>query len=269
MGYYFDSTIAVSYIRARYYSQTLGRFYSRDKKTSLVQFIEVYTYVKNRPVAFCDPSGLSPLIAGSTRECQRAKCGPEVSEWLVAEINRNKTQYPIHDMHQNWWWPWIPWLANEYLNAFKDKVATGEIWDFKASQTFESASCPWDCPKTVTICGVCLDNDVPGNIHFGYIGAWARIPEKLLYLGADWAQPGGVDDPHDTQAINIGISAATLDMSEHDRDWTVERLCELVIAEKAVLARYNVKEFCSPCPEKYPLTGAPNPPPQNKPIGPK
>ncbi len=97
--------------------------------------------------------------------------------------------------------------------GFYEMVKSGAEWDFKSNQRIwrhnSNKYCPSsECDKTVTLCGHCLNYDVPGNIHFGYIGRMMGIRTTSLHLGADWAQKGGTDDPKDTVAINIGIKMA-------------------------------------------------------------
>ena len=58
------------------------------------------------------------------------------------------------------------------------------------------------------MCGECYNYDVPGNIHYGYIGRMAGLRTWFLHNRADAAQAGGVDDPRDSVAIDIGIAMA-------------------------------------------------------------
>ena len=50
----------VYYNRARYYSPTLQRFISPDPMGLTGGDVDLYTYVRNRPTEFSDPSGLKP-----------------------------------------------------------------------------------------------------------------------------------------------------------------------------------------------------------------
>jgi RHS repeat-associated protein len=52
------------YYRARYYAPSLGRFISQDPVGSLAGDLDVYTYVRNNPLSYTDPSGLSPNLSG-------------------------------------------------------------------------------------------------------------------------------------------------------------------------------------------------------------
>ena len=168
-------------------------------------------------------------------------CGPDVTQWLVDQMNANKDHPAIKTNRENSWAMWIPgfnlgWHYG-FLQDFKDLVKAGAPWDFKATEDFTSDNCPVDCPDTVTLCGSCFFYDVPGNIHYGWVGRAGRIRAWFLHNRAAAAQAGGVDDPKDTAAIDIGI-----DMWDGDG-----KLCPKVRARKANLATRD----CPPCAEKH------------------
>jgi RHS repeat-associated protein len=56
VGYYYDTDQSLIYLRARYYDPFKGRFLSRDLPST--DEINLYRYVKNKPVELADPSGL-------------------------------------------------------------------------------------------------------------------------------------------------------------------------------------------------------------------
>jgi RHS repeat-associated protein len=58
-GEQFDSSSGLLYLRARYYDSRVGRFISRDS-IGYQGGINLYTYVRNNPVMFTDPSGNCP-----------------------------------------------------------------------------------------------------------------------------------------------------------------------------------------------------------------
>ena len=91
------------------------------------------------------------------------------------------------------------------LVNFARLVGNCRPWDYKCTQSFTRTSCPRGCPRTVTLCGRCVNYDVPGNIHYGYVGRAATIRRWLLLYAADRVQKGGVDDPKDQEAIKIGM----------------------------------------------------------------
>ena len=61
-GEYFDKETATVYLRARYYNPATGRFISRDSFLG-IQFdplsLNLYTYCRNNPLLYVDPSGHS------------------------------------------------------------------------------------------------------------------------------------------------------------------------------------------------------------------
>lgn len=143
-------------------------------------------------------------------------CGPDVTSWLLGQMRGNIAR--VEAMAETW--PtWIPFFNLGYYGAairdFRDLVRAGGPWDFKAhARTLgwlhdATRSCPSaPCNRTVTLCGDCYFYDVPGNIHFGWIGRHGGWAPWLLHYGADRAQAGGVDDPRDAAAIDIGIRMA-------------------------------------------------------------
>jgi hypothetical protein len=146
-------------------------------------------------------------------------CGPEVTAWLIAQMQANQNHPVIRTGREHRWARWIPlfnvgWTIAAFKD-FADLVAPGKPWDFKRTQGWWRASaggpCPAaDCDRTVTLCGRCVNYDVPGNIHFGWVGRRMEIAPWALHAGAGGVQEGGAvgDDPPDTVAINIGIAMA-------------------------------------------------------------
>jgi RHS repeat-associated protein len=78
-GYYYDSDLAVYYLRARTYDAAIGRFLSRDPLSDrgfgamgrnwsinpLLAGFNQYEYSRNSPMTFVDPTGCIPLTQGS------------------------------------------------------------------------------------------------------------------------------------------------------------------------------------------------------------
>ena len=61
-GEYFDTETGTVYLRARYYQASIGRFISRDSfsgKKSDPLSLNLYTYCRNNPISYADPSGYS------------------------------------------------------------------------------------------------------------------------------------------------------------------------------------------------------------------
>jgi hypothetical protein len=134
-------------------------------------------------------------------------------------------------------------LLADFLLEFKKLVEDKAIWDFKHTETFTMGECPSPgCKNTVTLCGACMFKDVPGNIHYGYVGRMARISSKALYEGGDWAAKGSVDDTWDKVAIGIGILLADFP--------TTVSYCGLIRASLPSLNTTGA-DGCAPCKTKY------------------
>ncbi len=94
---------------------------------------------------------------------------------------------------------------------FYQKVRNGGDWDFK-----NNVYKPYKT-NGVVICGQQYKNDMPGNFHFGFVGAAAGFAAGILTRGAGiaqeragtskpeyWCTAG--DDPIDYEFIRLGIN---------------------------------------------------------------
>ena len=174
-------------------------------------------------------------------------CGPDSTGWLIDEMNDNSKDPFVakcgdfSDSYERFIPGWNVGAAAACLDGFKDLVKAHAIWDFKSNQPQwryrANRHCPSsECDKTVTLCGLCLNYDVPGNIHFGYIGRKMGIRPWVLHYGADRAQKGSVDDPKDAVAIDIGINMADNGAG----------LCDEINSKLSKLNQDGAKS-CSPC----------------------
>lgn len=182
---------------------TTGRWLSEDPIGFLGSNGNLYAYVSNAPSGLVDSYGLAGSEAPPAGVNQ---LGPDVTNWFGAVMDANASG------------PWPQWM-NKYvwgrrwgyanypqgLAEFKRLVEAGGPWDFKAHFHFGSDPNNGCSGKTLTLFGMPFFYDVPGNIHYGYVGSAGGLPPWLLHLGADWAQKGGKDDPRDALAIDIGI----------------------------------------------------------------
>ena len=190
-------------------------------------------------------AGDKDVTTQEQENCER--CGPDVTRWLVNQMNQNKNHSVIKTMRENKdWVKWIPFFNLGYiygfLSDFRELVRSGGPWDFKSSQTFTSDNCPSGCPHTVTLCDYCFFYDVPGNIHYGWVGRASGLRSWLLHYGAAAAQDGGVDDPKDTQAIDIGIN-----MWDSPDNGNISYLCPRVRMKRNNLALRD----CPVCTDIY------------------
>ena len=93
---------------------------------------------------------------------------------------------------------------------FYQKVRNKGDWDFK-----NNVYLPYK-KDGIIVCGKQYSNAMPGNFHFGFVGAAAGIPGSVLHYGAAKAQKRagtskdefwctGGDDPEDYEFIRLGI----------------------------------------------------------------
>ncbi len=93
---------------------------------------------------------------------------------------------------------------------FYQKVRAGGPWDFK-SNVYKSHK-----DTGVEVCGNVYRFDMPGNFHYGFVGAAAGFSAWTLHRAAGWAQErAGTskpeyhcthgDDPEDYEFIRLGI----------------------------------------------------------------
>ncbi len=183
-------------------------------------------------------------------------CGPDVTDWLVDQINKNK-----QDMWDN-----HTWFTFCNPTFFRDMVKTGGPWDFKNTVNFKvdkgyGDRCPQDCDGTVTLCGLCLNKDVPGNIHYAALGA-PCFGVDAVWRGSEVAErgespgpmdilfgPGGenIDPTWDRQALAAGIAITGRYMTDKVNK---DALCKQINARADKLNKAGTAG-CSPCPVKF------------------
>jgi RHS repeat-associated protein len=272
-GQDYDVETELYHFYARYYDSDKGIWTKPDPYRYPVNSEFVfgsYGYVEQNPVNFRDLLGFRPESNDSTSirsqwdgqpviiiiiieidiivaEQEQKCCGPDVTNWLVNQMNTNLNHPTVTTMRDNQWALYIPifnlgWIAAA-LQDFKSLVQTGGPWDFKNLPDYSSATSPGNgtgcpsegCERTVTLCGMCFDYDVPGNIHYGWIGRAIGWRDWLLHFGADLAQDGGTDDPKDKAAIDIGE-----ELMDNGGN-----LCSLLIRDRNLL-RQGPSD-CEPC----------------------
>ncbi len=147
------------------------------------------------------------------------RCGPELTGWLIDQMNSNQNHPIIKQGREHRWPRYVPFFNIGWTSAalydFAQLVKPGGPWDFKRNQRWWRAgkqrSCPTsECDCTITLCGHCMNYDVPGNIHFGWVGRRMELAPWILHTGAGIFQEGGAfsDDARDAVAIDIGIAIA-------------------------------------------------------------
>ena len=223
-----DPESGIYHIRMRCYHPDVGSFLTRDP-VSYLDGMSVYAahFVQKTLV---DPSGLSAV------KC----CGVDVTDWLIGQINDHVTHESVVGHKRaiensdramvNAWralrrgdfaeaWRWFRESAKyERIRLEKawdlvELVRIGGDWDFKnnalASKDIKCKDdcCTEQCAGSVTLCGQCVGNDVPGNIHFGTVFRAAGFSQFETIVGPGFVQEDDnwpFDDPADSAAINIG-----------------------------------------------------------------
>lgn len=73
------------------------------------------------------------------------------------------------------------------------------------------AGCPTDCPYSVTLCGICVFADVPGNFAFGFLCEYsASIDVDSARFYSRYGSGGGTPAP-DSPPENEDIDQETID----------------------------------------------------------
>ncbi len=129
------------------------------------------------------------------------------------------------------------------LFIFADLVQTHDVYDFKLRINDYIGD-------NVRISRNWYRYDVPGNLHYGFLGSDIGISEKLLLCGGDIATNSswcsGSDDPSDKQAIKAGVA---LQKNSQGRDLDKNIL-------NIILSLYGLsKRIPSAPPQKSPIWG--------------
>jgi Bacterial toxin 44 len=147
----------------------------------------------------------------------RRICGPDVTQWLMDQMEINSKSKEVAAMNTSNAGAWFGKHSVYALLKWASLVRSGGKWDFK-TQLGESVSgltpCRQNCRGklwSVTLDGQCMTYEAPANIHYGYVGRHAGFTEERLLGGAADAQVAEgrgetADDPRDVQAIKKGFA---------------------------------------------------------------
>jgi len=150
---------------------------------------------------------------------EEKRCGPQLMEHLVRTLKdcrrwvaKNRMPPERNPLTPDWS---LFFNAGLLRKAFKDKGPfdlneAEKPGGFAAKGKNGEASCPTHCPKTVSLCKLCLKDEVPENILFGFCGAAANFPNtsKMLHSAAD-VVAGGKDSSESHLAIDLGIALSS------------------------------------------------------------
>lgn len=256
-GEQYDDETGLYYLRARYYDPSMGRFINEDTYEGQINnplSLNLYTYVENNPLIYIDPTGnykesdneeLKKLVevygdkwkkanetsCGGIWECEKWKSNEKLNAETAADAVRvsyyslQKQSLPsdvkytdkgLQDVTQklNGLMLSYDYMYDDrnilYIEEFYNLVRNKGELDLKNQPGWEANYFVYN--------GEIVDNDVPGNISFGYVGKVYHIPDKILIAGAGYAQiQAGTykkewinlnnfgDDPRDTFRIQQGI----------------------------------------------------------------
>jgi len=136
---------------------------------------------------------------------------------------------------------------------WKNLVQTGAVWDFKSNvlsgANLAALACPNPCPDppTITMCDMCFEHDLPGNLFYAYIGGYCGFSLNALQLGSQFAElqansSSNWDTPEDTAAINLGFNLPA--------NITRTNLCSALSGAGSIRVRN-----CTPCPTTFSPAG--------------
>ncbi len=109
-GEYFDTETGTIYLRARYYSPTIGRFISRDSyagKNEDPLSLNLYTYCHNNPIVYVDPSGHGVLKNAINKWCDFwESAGEAFYDETHLEVVSQKIVHstPLNSQEDMWCW---------------------------------------------------------------------------------------------------------------------------------------------------------------------
>ena len=209
-GQKLDASTGLHYYHARYYSSFAGRFVSADTvvpEPGNPQAWNRFTYVKNSPLKYIDPSGhreieCNPGEPGCDRNGRQLPDGRDLTDWLVRELRTNATGSAVG---------LIQHLFTSSGHEF-GVAATGAPAAYVEWYRLNHDGARFDFKdridllvgESIMLCGLydCgwYDYSTPGNIHYGFVGAASGFSLETLHFGASYAEitdPDHANDPEE------------------------------------------------------------------------
>jgi RHS repeat-associated protein len=200
-GYYYDEETGLYYLKARYYELKIYRFLTRDPIEKAPELADLqnplslnpYVYCEDDPVGKVDPDGLAfaATTGGGIVNITRGFLKLLKRHARIARKKARKWKRAYQLPLKLYW--------------FFKKVRSGGPWDLKRKHR-----------GRYKFLGRTLKGEDLGNIHYGYVGAAARISRRLLLAAAGAYQVFSrttrlrwfrsyFDDPRDQRMIKWGI----------------------------------------------------------------
>ena len=203
-GQVYDKETGDYYYNARYYNPEDGRFVTVDTYRGEFEeplSLHLYAYCANNPINFTDPSGHKKV---------------DITKKLRKAMKKHYEAFRGNYWSNIYMYGAIGGRTNS-IKYFINKVKSEGKWDLKYSWKLKSSKKYKFGKKT-------LAYDDPGNIHFGYVGAF-MFTSKVLRLGAGLYQSKSAtsslsfyksygDDPRDSEMIKYGYKLAKKDVKE-------------------------------------------------------
>ncbi len=208
-----DSETGLDFFEARYMSSSQGRFTSPDRPTidqhpDAPQSWNLYSYVRNNPLKFIDPSGLGCLNdLGATSNGGRqigianggnsADCGANGGTWVPGDIDKNNVGFYLTSDGTVMFQVTTQDAGNVYYSSFVSGATTDENGVGKGA-SIAHASADW-------LSSMLVGGNLPQMMSFAAQRTEARGGGPLMALLAgpgfslnapdNWAGPGGRGTP--------------------------------------------------------------------------
>jgi RHS repeat-associated protein len=244
----YDSDLALYYFEARWYSPVMGRFTSSDPASRFTpasfmqdpQQLNAYSYARNNPLYYVDPTGLYNVETGEIEEGDsKESITATVNETYGTDMSWSELLVISNLNNHNNPWSMIDGMVGIELSVGTNnttdvteeltmimenisEIAAAEDWDMGAFKDHFCGGCTYDLKNieytvyykdtkyTAFVFGdKLIRKDAPGNMVYGYVGKDMGINGLILQLGGQYAQimsTHWLDDGYDQQMIKYGIN---------------------------------------------------------------
>jgi RHS repeat-associated protein len=200
-GEAWDSEVELLYLRARYYQAETGRFITKDPWAGDVgrpSTLNLYAYAANNPANHADPTGLDP--AGSASLIPPGydmgfQDDRDLTIWLWHELFTNANGPEAQELRRLLHSDRLSdrvWGTLKWIWLVKDRAK----WDFK-HRIGDEIGLAIMLRHTGHEYGW-YDYQMPGNIHYAYVGRVVGWTGESLHWGAGFAQV--IDPAHKEEA---------------------------------------------------------------------